>query len=100
MAWSTIPVSINEFLKPFKKHLKNNPGWKIPKIKIMHTISPKHYPSSYMIRGFEVYDMAAKQKDDLAIFAKTSNLSEIVELELDGRRPFLDEDLACDACCL
>lgn len=44
--------------------------------------------------------MEAKQKDDLAIFAKTSNLSEIVELESDGRRPFLDEDLACDTCCL
>jgi hypothetical protein len=100
MAWSTAPVSINEFLKPFKKQLKNSPGWKIPKIKIMHTASHNNYPSSSMVRGFEVYDMEAKQKDDLDALARNSNLTEFVELGLDGRRPFLSEDFACDACCL
>jgi hypothetical protein len=45
---------------------------------------------------FEVYDMASKQKYDLALLVRLSSLNEIVGQRLNGPWPFLKEDLACD----
>jgi hypothetical protein len=45
---------------------------------------------------FEVYDMASKQKYDLALLVRLSSLNEIVGQRLNGPWPFLKEDLAWD----
>jgi hypothetical protein len=98
MAWSTCPVAIIDFLSPFKEYLKNNPGWKCPKITIMHTISPENYPTKYMVRGAEVYDLEAKENDNASLLDKLGDKIKVVEQRSDGSRPFFDEDYACDAC--
>ena len=50
ISWSAVAVSAKEFLKFVKKHLKNNTDGGSLKIRIMHTISPENYQSSYMVR--------------------------------------------------